>query len=339
MSLVKSFNRNILLPLIKTSRFSELIAKYSSNNNLILNYHGVVKKYNPLLTKNHLPLEQFEAQMEYFKKNFTILSLEEIFYNKGKKTKIVSRKNIAITFDDGYLNNFENAFPVLNSLNLPSTIFVTGQSIENPTSPLWYDLLDILASQLSWASLKNELMTTLKDGLDISKFNSYSEMKVFVKTTSPIFKIKLLKILSSNVFLKSEFEKCDPEYWKLMNFQTLQEISKSKLIEIGSHGLTHSNLDKIDAVDLNNELLNSRKGLQDCIQKSVNSIAFPDGAYNKSVINACHEVGYTKLLAVNYKKREDKKISNLLPRLSISNTTTSNAIVIKTNISFPSLGF
>ena len=82
MSIIKLINRNFILPLIKVSHLSELIARYSSHNNLILNYHGVVKNYDSTLTKNHLPIDQFAFQMQYFKKQCHILNLEEIFNNK-----------------------------------------------------------------------------------------------------------------------------------------------------------------------------------------------------------------------------------------------------------------
>jgi len=339
MSIIKLINRNFILPLIKVSHLSELIARYSSHNNLILNYHGVVKNYDSTLTKNHLQIDQFAFQMQYFKKQCHILNLEEIFNNKFDHNKKRNKKCIAITFDDGYLNNFENAFPILNSLNIPATIFVTAQSIFNPTLPLWYDLLDLLNSKLKWEKLKIEIELANIEGLNVTLHENYNSFKKYIKTTSPKIKIELVHTLMKNPKLESELSRCDTEYWKIMNKENLEEISKSNLIEIGSHGFTHSNLDQIEKSELTNELINSKNSLQESIGKKVESIAFPDGAYNQLVKEECHEIGYKRLLAVNYRCETDNNDPTILPRLSISNTTTSDAVIIQSNLSYSKTGF
>jgi len=339
MSITKTINRKILLPIIKSSRISELIAKYSSNNNLILNYHGVVKNFKPNLSRNHLPVSQFEEQMVYFKKRYNVVSVAEIFESKTTKKRDQKRKNIAITFDDGYRNNFETAYPILNSLNLPATIFVTGQSIQKPESPLWYDLLDILSSLLQWEVLRKELKETGIEEIDPSAFSNYHQFKNFIKAGPPSTKHKILAVLNRNKKIKDTFENCNQEYWKLMSPADLISISKNSLIEIGSHGLTHSNLDVQNEVDLHKEITESKKLLEECINKNVDSIAFPDGAYNQNVKDQCKRVGYKRMLAVNYRTQTDTNDPEILPRLSISNTTTSDSIIINTNLSFSKVGF
>ncbi len=339
MTFIKSVNKRILLPLIRKSHLSEIVAYFSRNNNLILNYHGVVKDYDINLTKNHLPLYQFEEQMNYFKKHFDIISTEEIFQYHSNKKRSKPGKCIAITFDDGYLNNLINAFPVLNSLNLPATIFVTGQSVRNPSLPLWYDLLDILNSKLPWTDLKYELQKTLADRVNISSFENYSAFKNFIKTTDQSFKNLIVNLYQSSNLVRNVFSTIDKEYWQIMNSSDLKVISKSKLIEIGSHGLTHSNLDKLKDEEILNEITETKKLLSEVIGKEIDSIAFPDGAYNDKVKIFCREASYKRMLAVTLKNQKEKFENDILPRLSISNTTISDSIIIQTNLSYKSLGF
>lgn len=339
MSIIKSINRKILLPIIKKSSLAELVSFFSSKTNIILNYHGVVQNYDPSLTKNHLPLHQFEEQMNYFKKHFTILSTEEIFESRITKSENKLKKCIAITFDDGYKNNLETAFPVLNSLNIPATIFVTGQSVVNATLPLWYDVLDILNSQLSWPKLKDEIINTGLKNFNCSTFKDYGSFKNYIKYNTPEIKGSILELLNKNATLKTLFDQSNSEYWKLLNEMDLLTISKSKLIEIGSHGLTHSNLDKLNDVTLNHELIETKSLLENCIKKNVSSIAFPDGAYNQTVKDACRNAGYKRMLAVDLRIKTDLTDTDILPRLSISNTTTSNVIIVTANLSFFKIGF
>lgn len=338
MTLIKSLNRKLILPLIRKSKLAELISGFSENGNLILNYHGVVKKYDLKLSKNHLPLHQFEEQMIYFKKNFEILSLEEIFHNNKKGSTSKNPKCLAITFDDGYLNNFSNAFPVLSSLNLPATIFVTGQSIISPTLPLWYDLLDLLNSQIEWKKLRAELQLLFVEKVDLSIYNDYSTFKNYIKTTNPQTKNKLLTLLNISKLARETFQNCDNEYWQLMKPEHLKSISTSKLIEIGSHGNTHSNLDMLNESDLKVELFEPKKMLGEVIGKEIESIAFPDGAYNEKVKSECR-INYKRLLAVILKNENEKTEGDILPRLSISNSTTTDSVIVKTNLSFAKSGF
>uniref|UniRef100_UPI00232FEA3E polysaccharide deacetylase family protein n=1 Tax=Acinetobacter baumannii TaxID=470 RepID=UPI00232FEA3E len=89
---------------------------------LILMYHGISKDSYNIFNTRHSGVNDFESHLKILKNNFHVISLSDFFESKFIKGK----KNIAITFDDGYLNNFTNAIPLLQKYNLPATIFVTG---------------------------------------------------------------------------------------------------------------------------------------------------------------------------------------------------------------------
>lgn len=330
---MKKIKRKIIAPLLFKSRIPELLAHFSKNSNLILNYHGVVNKLDTSISKNHLFLGDFEKQIKYFQKKFTILPIEEIIKKKTKS------KTIGLTFDDGYLNNLTNALPILESLNAPATVFVTTQMFSRPGIPLWYDLLDISFSKIGWQKLSLLLATIAFKEFNLSDHNHYASLKNAVKKSNSDFKNLLVDQLMNMPEIKLLLQNTDFEYWNLMNQVELKKLSESKLIEIGSHGLTHSNLDELNIKDLNNELNISKELLSNACEKNISSIAFPDGAYNEDVKNLCRELGYKRMYAVNYRSEKDKSDNDIFPRLSISNTTTTTSILIQTNLAFNSDGF
>ena len=93
-----------------------LIRKYSKKKYLsILMYHKIQENIDSHLV-NATPT-QFESQLNYLKKHYKIISFNEL--NNFKKDSVI------ITFDDGYLNNYNVAFPILKKYNSKATIFLT----------------------------------------------------------------------------------------------------------------------------------------------------------------------------------------------------------------------
>jgi len=98
-----------------------LSLKYNNESIPVLNYHSIgPAKLNPwVVSPNRLNMD-----MQYLKENgFTTLSTDE-FYNFMVKNKSVPKKSVLITFDDGYEDNYTNAFPILKKYNFKATIFV-----------------------------------------------------------------------------------------------------------------------------------------------------------------------------------------------------------------------
>jgi len=99
--------------------YRKKVAKRSRT--IILTYHRVrndnIDSHISVSTKN------FESQMVYLKENFNVISLDTLIDNIGTKTDILM-DNVAITFDDGYKDNFLNAYPILRKHQLPASIFL-----------------------------------------------------------------------------------------------------------------------------------------------------------------------------------------------------------------------
>ncbi len=91
----------------------------------VLMYHHV--DYNPERSSIYVSPETFEQQMEFLKVHrYHVASLDEVM-SALKTGKRLPPNTVAITFDDGHLDNIQNAYPVLKKMGFPATIFmITG---------------------------------------------------------------------------------------------------------------------------------------------------------------------------------------------------------------------
>jgi hypothetical protein len=111
--------------------------------NIPVIYYHSVGPINPEWSRNYLTLElQYVTdQFRYFAKNFNSISLREYYEIKNGLIKPVQNP-VVITFDDGYLDNWIWAFPLLKKFKLKATIFVCPEfvDLENGIRPDSTDL-------------------------------------------------------------------------------------------------------------------------------------------------------------------------------------------------------
>jgi len=108
----------------------------------IIMYHSVNPKSDPLMKRLIVSPETFERQMRFLKRHhYNVLPLETLV--QLIKEENVPPKAVAITFDDGYKDNYAYAFPVLKKYNLPATIFIIVNEAGRPQ-----------ADRLSWDEIK-----------------------------------------------------------------------------------------------------------------------------------------------------------------------------------------
>ncbi|MDX9692265.1 MAG: polysaccharide deacetylase family protein, partial [Acholeplasmataceae bacterium] len=181
----------------------------------ILMYHRVDDRLRPeeLRYINHknkkLDLDQMKIRPKDFKRQMDYLK------HHGYQTvskPLGNRKNVIITFDDGYEDNYRNAFPVLKEYGFMAIFFVTTDYISN-----------------------HKLMEVDK-GDDLS-FN------------------------------------------KMMTYDQLKEMLTSNMV-IGSHTQSHIWLTSLDEETQKNELVLSKRILEDQLHTTINTFAYPAGMYD-----------------------------------------------------------
>ena len=194
-----------------------------------------------------------------------------------------TNKLVALTFDDGYLDNYEFALPSLLKFNGTATFFpVVNPCKDNTALPL-----DIYYQCIDEMNLSETERTEYITGT--TKRNFY--------WAEPENQMKMLNSLFKTLPQKNKVS--------YMSAEQLKELS-DKGFEIGSHGMTHSLLiaDYMNKVKALNELQKSKQWLEAITGKPVTAYCFPAGRYNAEMIELAKQVGYTSTCLVVHNKNE-----------------------------------
>ncbi|WP_022668870.1 polysaccharide deacetylase family protein [Desulfospira joergensenii] len=134
---------------------------------IILMYHMVSEPANKKEGRFVCTPELFRRQIEYLhNKKFNVISLPNAV-DALKGGKYIPQKTIVITFDDGYLDTYQNAFPVLLEFGFPATVFVVSSLVGMTNN--WIEPSSGIERRLcNWTQLRE----MIKYGIDIGSHTS-----------------------------------------------------------------------------------------------------------------------------------------------------------------------
>jgi peptidoglycan/xylan/chitin deacetylase (PgdA/CDA1 family) len=251
--------------------------------------------------------------------NYTFITLDE-FYDSFKNGRRFKKKFAIFTFDDGYSDNYNNAFPIFKKHNTPFTIYLTTGFPDKKAILWWYIIEDII--------LKNEEVE-LSDGSVYDCSGSVEKHESFFKLRNKILR------LSGNYkedFLKQLFFRYSIDFYKTVNelalsWEQIIEMSNSGLCTIAAHSVNHPTFNIISEQELHFEMSESKNLIESKISKEVLHFAYPFGTNNEvgkrefDLAEKCHYK--TAALAIGGKILYNKKCAlNALPRLSLTEKFT-----------------
>ena len=95
----------------------------------------------------------FERYCRFFRDHFDVVSLSDIV-GRLERGQSLGRR-LAITFDDGYLDNYANAAPILERLSLPATFFVVTRWIGTNIVPRWDRAAGVRHPWMNWTQVRS----------------------------------------------------------------------------------------------------------------------------------------------------------------------------------------
>lgn len=257
----------------------------------ILMYHRVLPKKNAVDESvqpgMYVTPDVFDKQMSFLRENFQILSFHDLLEHRDKLAN-VKTCYCAITFDDGWVDNYVYAYPILKKYGIPATIFIptafVGQKKwfwqERFAYLLRYmDNLSISNVPLKYSRLINGLLGKRDRSevisLGIERLKDYPESEIS----------DIVEIIKNAIGLDV------PEERVILNWDEIREMSKNA-ISFGSHTKNHRILTKLPLEEVKRELKDS---MQILVEQEINFVpvlAYPNGNYDKDIQALAERCGY-----------------------------------------------
>jgi peptidoglycan/xylan/chitin deacetylase (PgdA/CDA1 family) len=230
---------------------------------------------------------QFESQLQWLKQNFSVVSEDELLM--AIRQRVIRDRLAVVTFDDGYRDNYELAYPVLRAHTAPAIFFVCPGLIDARALG-WWDLIAYLVKKT-----KKHAISLGRDVFDLQKNKTaaaITELTTRMKSRPHDETAELVARLS---------EACDvalpdreQQSRELMTWAQLREVSRGG-VAIGSHTHTHRVLGTLREEDQRWELHESKARLEAQLNWQVRTIAYPAGSRNhftQTTMRLARECGY-----------------------------------------------
>ncbi|RYY77385.1 MAG: polysaccharide deacetylase family protein [Gammaproteobacteria bacterium] len=226
--------------------------------------------------------DTFAMHMNDIKRHFDVISLSD-WVNLKQQELPLPKKACAVTFDDGWADNYEYALPVLKATNTPATLFAVAEKIGTnfqfwPNSVLAL-LLNGFTTELNRHPLfaKVSSQPPVEGPIDreyaaayIHQLKSFSDDAIF----SALHDIRSADLLAGQL----------PN--ALMTWEQLNAMHASGLVVIGSHTCNHMRLSvDLNAQQMQYEIENSKRILDERLGAPADLFCFPNGDYNEAALH------------------------------------------------------
>ena len=265
----------------------------------------------------------FRRHCRLLNKFYDVVSLETAaHFLDGEQKRKTSRPLAVITFDDGYLDFYEEAFPILNEFGLSATVFLPTEFI-GQSRPLAHDRLYWLVKQASEKSVPVSSALE-KAGLSKEFVEKFAGESNILKSTDLLVhlpdEIREKVIFQLEQKLADKFENYPSEY-QLLDWETVREMQR-KGINFGGHTASHVVLPLEDCSVMEKELVASKNELETQLNEEISSFAYPNGEYNEQIKKLVAQAGYK--IAVTTEKRINRPAADLLAlgRISLCEEST-----------------
>lgn len=277
-----------------------------------------------------LDLELFREQINYLKDNFSVVTMEEVI-NAAEGYNELPDNAVLLTFDDGYIDNYTYAFPILEEAKVQGSFFIPGKTFSE------HQLLDVNKIHYIIASADIEkLVIDLKERMDYYRGTEYDyapteelfeqyavanrfdcKETIFVKRIlQTVLPEKLRNKISSELFEKYVGISEEKLAYELYMTEDQIRTMKRHGMFIGIHGYDHYWLGKLPKEKMQEDISKALEIMDEFIDRKHWVMNYPYGDYNEDVLEYIRNEGACLGLTTEVRKA-DLSVDGLLelPRL------------------------
>jgi peptidoglycan/xylan/chitin deacetylase (PgdA/CDA1 family) len=265
----------LLWSLLAKPTFQRALRLYYGGRGSILMLHRVVPKeqLSPIDQNRRLEITpaELEALIQWaLDQNFEVVSLDVLCQRLSGAR--VGPKLLSFTFDDGYRDNFEYAFPIFKKYKIPMAIFVTTGLPDFTLNVWWYALEELLlcSTALDFEHRGNRYQFDL--GTMDQKNFAFSEIKkVILSCSAP----QVDELLRNAGFDDDRFSTLSKRL--VVSWENLREMVNDSSVTLGAHTVSHPRLSLLSDCEIAIELGASAARIEEQTKKKIQYFAYPFG--------------------------------------------------------------
>jgi len=265
----------------------------------IVGYHRVVEDFAGS-ARHSIPATlvsraMLERHLEWIGRRYDLVPLDEI-ESRLAGGGVFRRPAAALTFDDGYADVYEQAFPILKARGVPAAVFVVTALIGTSQIPLYDRLyLALVRAWDEWPSPPEELVRfaltlEIRTGWRHAPRAASDPLRILRLLLESVPQSELERLAVSLERQIGVDERKQREH-RPFTWDMIHELRRSGFT-IGSHSRTHSLLTKEGEDAVRQETLGSRRDLEAALGAPVRHFAYPNGWFNAATIQAVESAGY-----------------------------------------------
>jgi peptidoglycan/xylan/chitin deacetylase (PgdA/CDA1 family) len=235
--------------------------------------------------------QTFRSHIQFLKENFHILSLSELVGFLDNKKSV--NGCCAITFDDGWLDNYVHAFPVLKEFKVPATIFLATGFIG--TDRLFWP--DELAFYLRQSVVRSSIEQNKEFERILNRANVKHDISVLIENA--IMELKSWPIHEREDFFSylRTFGKERQHQRLLMNWNEASKMQESGFISFGAHTSNHVILDQVPLQQAEEEIFASHREILNYLGVAPEFFSYPNGNFTPEVKGILRRLGFKGAVA------------------------------------------
>jgi peptidoglycan/xylan/chitin deacetylase (PgdA/CDA1 family) len=259
----------------------------------IVMYHGVLPRLTAPAAIGNLFVSTaaFARQLEYMRRRFHLMPLAEVaeILTSGG---VLPDRAAAVTIDDGYRNTITAALPVLESMQIPATVFVPAAMAGGP-GILWFDGLRLLVCR----SLETRSAVDVGAGVTLDGRRSIGAETIFLEASAAIHALPTAAGAEVKATIHARCAEAGlterHSEFHLAGWDEWRRATRQGLLHVGSHALEHGDLTKMTDEEQVQDLTASRRRIEQELGTPCLSLAYPYGNFDARVVHSAARAGYT----------------------------------------------
>ena len=278
-------------------------------------YHEVLDDSAPINAWTVVKKSHFIRQMEYLQSNFRVVSLDEAFQSIYQQSMQTDKNIAVITFDDGYSGNKNVVFPIIESMAIPITIFVSTGTVQSRALN-WYDLVIIALQHNSQTEINLERFNLGTYNISShhtseGRWIEIEEVLAALKKLTPDTREEAVR------HILEKFDTCQITPVAPLSVLEIRAMSNSPFVTFGAHSHCHNRLIQLDKEKIKASIERSKSLLEEWTGKPMRHFAYPNGDYNQDVISCLKEAGFDSGLTTLSCLWRDDDSPFTIPRIGI----------------------